>query len=353
LAGVIAHEVGHVQQRHIARMYEHMGRVRLSTIAGAIAAMILATQSSEAAQGAIAATLAGSTQAMINYTREHEKEADYVGIVALSKAGFDPMGMPSFFHRMYQDTRFYGNHIPEYLLTHPLTESRLVAAQTRAKTFPYRQIPDSLQYHLIQARVTVDSFASALEAEQYFAKKIERGNYRHHTGTLYGYVLVMLKQNKIKAAMPYLDELITTEPNQPLFHLAYAEAEAAQNHGQAALNRLEQTLLNHPTNQMVLTKYCELLIRSGQANKVIDMLKAQVLMRRTHPVYWSLLSIAYNQAKLPLQAHLAQSQYLKAQGDYSGAAIQLRVAKKMTGLSAQEKNQIESELKEITKKIGK
>lgn len=97
LASVLAHEVAHVQQRHIARMYEHMGRVRLSTIAGMIAAMILATQSPELAQGAIAAALGGGQQAMINFTREHEKEADSIGMQNLAKAGFDPMGMPGFF----------------------------------------------------------------------------------------------------------------------------------------------------------------------------------------------------------------------------------------------------------------
>lgn len=351
LAGVIAHEVGHVQQKHIARMYEHMGRLRLSTIAGMIAAMLLATQNSEAASGAMAATLAGSQQALINFTREHEKEADYVGINSLTKAGFDPMGMPAFFHRMSQETRFYGNHMPEYLLTHPLTESRLMAAQSRANSFPYKQIPDSLQYHLVQARVIVNGFSTAQEASQYFAKKLERGNYRNRLGTMYGYVLSLLQDSKPQQAKPYLDELIQLSPNQPLFQLAYAQAEMAMHQPEKALSRLANTLQNHPLNYPLTFTYCELLIKNGDPQKAIHLLKQQIARKPIHPALWNLLSSGYSQTRDIVQAHLAQAQYLKLQGDFPGAVTQLKLAKKISTASPQEKRQIDAELKEIQDKI--
>ncbi len=352
LAGVLAHEIGHVQQKHIARMYEHMGRLRLSTIAGMIAAVVLATQNAQAASGAMAATLAGSQQALINFTREHEKEADYVGIQALTKAGFDPMGMPSFFHRMYQDTRFYGNHTPDYLLTHPLTESRLMAAQTRAKSFPYKQIPDSLQYHLMQARVTVNSFSSAQEATNYFAKKLQRGNYRSRTGTLYGYTLALLEEGKAAQAKPYLDELLETSPNQPLFQLAYAQMEMMTEQRQQALSRLANTLQNHPNNYPLTFTYCEWLIKNGDATKAARLLQQQILRKPIRPPLWNLLSAAYSQLHQPIQSHLAQAQFLKLKGDYTGAATQLRLAKKLSSASPQEQRQIDAELKEIQSKLS-
>ncbi len=351
LAGVLAHEVAHVQQKHMARMYEHMGRMRLSTIAGMVAAAMLATQNAQAASGAMAATMAGSQQAMINYTREHEKEADYIGIVALRKAGFDPNGMPAFFHRMSQETRFYGNHLPEYLLTHPLTENRLMEAQSRASSFPYKQVPDSLQYHLVQARLLADTFSTPQEASEHFAKKLAKGNYRNRTGTLYGYAISLIEAGKALEAKPYLDELIQQSPNQPLFQLAYAQMEMSQQQTAEALSRLANTLQNHPHNYALTYTYCESLIKYGQANKAIGILRSQVARKNPSSAFWLLLSNAYAQTKNQLQAHLAQAQYLKAQGDLQGAAIQLRMAKKVASLSAQEKRQVESELKDIQTKI--
>ncbi|MBS0289938.1 MAG: M48 family metallopeptidase [Proteobacteria bacterium] len=354
LAGVIAHEVAHVQQKHMARMYEHMGRLRLSTIAGMIVAGLLATQNTQAASGAMAATLAGSQQALINYTREHEKEADAMGIVALTKAGFDPMGMPSFFHRMSQEVRYYGNHLPEYLLTHPLTESRLLAAQTRASSFPYKQIPDSLQYHLIQARILNDTFATPQEAAAYFAKKLERGNYRSRLGTLYGYVLSLIQAGRPIEAKPYLDELIQHSPTQLLFQLAYAQIDLATHHPNKALARLAIALQDHPNNFPLTYTYCEWLIKWGESEKAIILLKQLISQKPVnHPILWNQLSNAYAQAKNPIQAHLAQAQYLKSQGDFTGAATQLRLAKKMGSLTAQEKRQIESELRELQGKAKK
>lgn len=349
LAGVLAHEIGHVQQKHIARMYAHAGRLRLSTIAGVLASIIIATQSPQAAQGALAATLAGSQQALINFTRDHEKEADYVGIQTLAKAGYDPMGMPTFFHRMYQDTRYHGNHIPEYLLTHPLTESRLISAQSRAKHFPYKQIQDSLSYHLIHARVTLYQFPSAREASNHFAKVLARGNYRNRLGIVYGYALALIEEGKPSSAMPYLEELLAASPDQPLFHLAYAQMEMAMGERASALERLASTLKNHPKNYPLTLTYADWLLRYGQTADAISFIQKQVAVKTPHPELWHLLSQAQSRAKQPLKSHLAQAQFLKLTGDFPGALTQLALAKKITPLTPQDLRQIEAEVKAVEK----
>ncbi|MFI4937619.1 MAG: M48 family metalloprotease [Candidatus Berkiellales bacterium] len=352
LAGVIAHEIGHVQQKHIARMYQHMGRLQLSTIAGMIASVIIATQNPQAATGAMAATLAGRQQALINFTRDHEREADYVGIQTLSKAGYDPMGMPAFFHRMQQDTRFYGNFIPEYLLTHPLTETRLMAAQSRAKAFPYKQVADSLQYHLIQARVLAFSFNSSQEAINHFAKKLQRGNYQSQIGTLYGYVLALIEDGKYHEAKPYVEQLLQAYPDHPFFQLAYATIEINTNQTQKALSRLANTLKDHPNNYPLTYTYAEWLVKTKDSATAIQFLKHKVLQKPPRPELLNLLSSAYSQAGQPMQAHLTQAQYLKLRGDLQGAAIQLKIARKLAAPSSQQQKQIDAEIKEIQRKVS-
>ena len=352
LAGVMAHEVAHVQQRHIARIYEHMGRLRLSTIAGMIAGLLISTQNAQAGQGAIAATLAGSQQSVINYTRDHEKEADFVGIQTMMKAGYDPHGMPSFFQRMYQDTRYYGNHIPEYLMTHPLTESRIVAAQSRAASFPYKQIPDSSQYHLVHERMKAQSFSSPVEASHYFEKVLAKGTYRSREGSMYGYALSLIESGKFEQASSILNELLVKSPNQPLYHLAYAELDWHNGNQNAALDRLSQAIKNHPQNYPLTLSYATTLLKSGQGSAAIPILKKQASLKPNHPECWHLLSAAYALSKQDVKAHLAEAQYLKLQGDLQGAITQLRLANKYNSLTHEERVQIQGQLREY-KKIKK
>jgi len=141
LASVIAHEIGHVTQRHLFRAAEAAGRLSIPTMAATLAAILLGTQSPAMGQAAIMAIQAGSVQFQINFTRENEEEADRVGMQTLANSQFDPRSMPTFFERLQQSTRYYGQNIPEFLRTHPVTASRISDTRGRAETYPYKQYP--------------------------------------------------------------------------------------------------------------------------------------------------------------------------------------------------------------------
>lgn len=350
LAGVLAHEVAHVTQRHIARMFEHMGKVKISTIAGLIASIVLATQNAEAGSGAMAATLAGGQQAMINFTREHEREADAIGIQALAQAGFDPMGMPSFFHRMYQDTRFYGRWIPEYLLTHPLSSERLMNAKSRAQEFPYKQIPDSLQFHLVKARLRVATAKTPQEATSYFKKTLENKNYRNRQGVLYGLALSYLQEAKSAHAKEPLDELLAQSPHEPLFMMLKAQYMMQENSPQAAINTLRKALQIHPRNYVLTTKLAEWMIEQEQTSDAINLIRKQIHIMPNRSELYVLLTYAYTKANRPVQAHIAQAQAHRLQGDLRSALRQLNMAKNLNAISDRERRQVEAQISELEQK---
>ncbi len=102
LAGVLAHEIAHVTQRHIARRVRSQGRQSIATMAAILAAILVgaATGSSDAAMGGVAMAQGAAMQQQINFTRANENEADRVGMSFLAAAGFDPYGMPDFFETM-------------------------------------------------------------------------------------------------------------------------------------------------------------------------------------------------------------------------------------------------------------
>ncbi len=129
LASVMAHEISHVTQRHLARAMEEQKRSAPLTWVGALGSILLAMANPQAGMAALTGTLAGTQQGVISFTRQNEQEADRIGIQVLQRAGFDPEAMPDFMQKLADLSR-YDSKPPEMLLTHPLPDSRLADART-------------------------------------------------------------------------------------------------------------------------------------------------------------------------------------------------------------------------------
>src|SRR5262249_36782963 len=200
LAAVIGHEIGHVEQRHIARM---IAKQRDST-AIAIGALLLAllaarSNSSSAAdltQAALFGGQAAAIQQQLNYGREAEREADRVGFQTLNGAGFDVSAMSTFFGRMQQSTRIYESAAPAYLRTHPLTTERISDMQNRLREVRVKQRADSLDFQLVRARLRVlqdDSTQGLRDARSSFSGQLANKATPSEVATYYGLALANLK----------------------------------------------------------------------------------------------------------------------------------------------------------------
>src|SRR6186713_576229 len=154
LAGVLAHEIAHVTQRHIARRVRTQGRQSIATMAAILASILLgaATGSSDAAMGGISMAQGAAMQQQINFTRANENEADRVGMGFLAAAGFDPYGMPDFFETMGRRSALQAtnrNALPEILQSHPVTTNRIAESRARAAQFKdLKPTTESVSYAL-------------------------------------------------------------------------------------------------------------------------------------------------------------------------------------------------------------
>ena len=200
LASVMAHEIGHVTQRHLYRSYEAASRLSIPTAAATLAAILLGTQSPALGQAAIVAIQAGNVQFQIDFTREHEAEADRVGMQTLAGSQYDPRSMPTFFERLQQSSRYYGQNIPEFLRTHPVTASRISDTRGRAETYPYKQYPDSLGYQLTKAKIRVLTSTDNAETLKYFKTRSTQGTTEQRTVARYGLGLSALNSQKFTEA---------------------------------------------------------------------------------------------------------------------------------------------------------
>ncbi|SPW58450.1 putative peptidase [Escherichia coli] len=155
LASVMAHEISHVTQRHLARAMEDQQRSAPLTWVGALGSILLAMASPQAGMAALTGTLAGTRQGMISFTQQNEQEADRIGIQVLQRSGFDPQAMPTFLEKLLDQAR-YSSRPPEILLTHPLPESRLADAATVLIRCARWLVQSSEDFYLAKARTLGD-----------------------------------------------------------------------------------------------------------------------------------------------------------------------------------------------------
>jgi predicted Zn-dependent protease len=153
LAGVLAHEISHVMQNHLARQIAREKQSSIATMIAMAVGVLAARSNSQVASAAIASAQAASIQAQLAYSRDFEREADRLGFQTMTKAGYDVRGMGDFFGRLQQAGRVYENNAPVYMRSHPLTlENDLRHAEPGAGC-PYRQVADSLDFHLVRAKL--------------------------------------------------------------------------------------------------------------------------------------------------------------------------------------------------------
>ena len=155
LASVLAHELSHVTQRHIARSAISQQRQGLAAMAGMILGVLAASRanSTDAAQAVIMGTQAAAAQGQLNFSREMEREADRIGIEVLSSAGFAPAGMVGMFEKLDNAMRLNDSNQYPYLRSHPLTIERISDARLRVREAgPPAPVHSPVPHALMQAR---------------------------------------------------------------------------------------------------------------------------------------------------------------------------------------------------------
>ncbi|HEV2007760.1 MAG TPA: M48 family metalloprotease, partial [Burkholderiales bacterium] len=158
VASVLAHEITHVTQHHIARLFGAQKQMQLPAMIAMAAAILAARSRPDVASGVAMAAQGAAISGQLSYSRDFEREADRIGFQTLQSAGFDVRAMPAFFEKLQRFTRISDDgSAPGYLRSHPLTADRVADAQNRAQNAPYHQHADSLQFHLVRAKLRAES----------------------------------------------------------------------------------------------------------------------------------------------------------------------------------------------------
>lgn len=347
LASVVAHEIAHVTQHHLARSFEKADRMSIPAMAALAAALIIGSRSGEAGQAAVAAAQAGAAQARINFTRGNEEEADRVGLRIMAHAGYDPRSMPVFFERLQQAIRFEGNQAPEFLRTHPVTTSRIADTRSRAEQYPYRQIQDSLEYHLTRAKLRVLGETNPRISVKRFAEALKQGQHRNEQAERYGYALALLRSGEKVAARAEAQQLISRDKENFRYLALLAQIEMADGQSAKALDIYGRALELYPGNRPLTLFYSQALLQAGQPDKARRLLQGYLRHRSAEPAVYQLLAQAAGQTGRQAEAHQAQAEHYYMNGQTDAAIQQLTLAIGLKGTDFYLVSQIEARLKEL------
>lgn len=347
LASVLSHELAHLSQRHFARGLEKQQQNSIPTMAALLASLVLAaTTGSDAGIAAITATQALALDSQLRFSRQNEQEADRIGLQTMIGANEDPYAVPAMFERMLQVTR-YSRRPPEFLLTHPITESRIADSLNRAQKYPKQQYSDNLDYHLMRARVTLKHSNTPQESVKRFAEEI-KGESLSPEASRYGLVLALTKSNQTDRARTEITPLLEKSPHKPAYILAMADIEAADKNFPAALQLISDELQQYPDHHAFNTRYAEILMESGDYAVAEEVLEQHVKRRPKDDYLWYLLAEVHGLAGDILGVHEARAEYYLLNGVLDKAQIQLQNALKLaTGGNYQKQAILEEKLKRV------
>ena len=331
LAAVLAHEISHVTQHHVARMVTAQKDTMLMTLAG-LALAILASRAgggskSDVATGTIAATQALAAQNQLNFTRENEYEADRIGFQRLDAAGFDVGAMASFMKRMQKAIRFTEGNAPNYLRTHPLTYERIAEAEARAQDHRYRQVVDSLDFHMVRALLRSYE-GEPRDAVAYFDDSLAQRKYNNQVATQYGLVAALLRAQDTARAKTELAKLERMGVEHPMIEAMAAHVMLDSGDTAGAIKRMESALAHYPSKMQLVYDYPDALMKAGRYADAAAFAERQMLRFPNDGPLHLLAARAYGGLNKEMQQHRHQGEYYAWQGNLKGAVEQFELAAK-------------------------
>jgi len=288
LASVMAHEISHVTQRHLARAMEDQKSSAPLTWAGALGSILLAMASPQAGMAALTGTLAGTRQGMISFTQQNEQEADRIGIQVLQRAGFDPQAMPTFLEKLLDQSR-YSSRPPEILLTHPLPESRLSDARNRANQMRPVVVQSSESFYMAKARTLGMYNSGRNQLTDDLLDSWAKGNVREQRAAQYGRALKAMEAKDFAGAQKLLQPLLSADANNAWYLDLATDIDLGLNKSGEAIKRLNGAsgLKNNPVLQLNLANA---YLQGGQPAQAAQILNRYTFTNKDDINGWDLLA---------------------------------------------------------------
>ncbi len=288
VAGVMAHEIAHVTQRHYSRSQDAFKGQGLLALAGILVGALVASQ----ADGDVGtAVMMGSQAALLDkqltYSRNQEREADRIGMQYMYRSGYNPHSMADFFEVMHRSTSRL-SFLPDFWFTHPLTTERMSEARLRANQLPaVKRSPNDQNFDIIKW------YSRVLSGQTNAEQLILMDQQNNFAGQL-ALTAYRIQQSDFQAAQATLDRAKKHNQMHPLQVLFQTDIYLAQNQLDAALESVASAARIMPENRALNYKYAEVLIRAKQPDKAKVLVQRFLNANSRDVSGWRLMQLAAN-----------------------------------------------------------
>jgi predicted Zn-dependent protease len=351
LAGGMAHETAHVTQRHLVRQLIDQSHASLISTAAMLAAILLGAtggrgNSGDAMEGAILATQSAAIQHQINYTRASEFEADRIGIGTMASAGYDPLGMASFFDYMSRSGPEPSRvNAVQFLIDHPLPADRIAEARNRAEQIGRIRHTDSLGYTLMRERLR--SLVGNPQAAREYYVNLKKNGAGLTIEERYGKAVADIATRNPAAAIPDLQALVNEYPKVNQFYGALGQAYLANGQLKESQAILDKALNLFPRNAPITIRLAETLMHAGDNKRAHLILDDLFNVVEPTPEQTRLIAKAANAAGDLADSYYYMSYYYLMIGDLKMAANQLELGLGMPSLDPIQRARISARLEEV------
>ncbi|WP_099351226.1 beta-barrel assembly-enhancing protease [Erwinia amylovora] len=333
LASVMAHEISHVTQRHLARAMEDQQRNAPLTWVGALGSVLLAMASPQAGMAALSGTLAGVQQGVISFSQQNEQEADRIGIQVLQRAGFDAQAMPDFLQKLADASRF-ASKPPEILLTHPLPDSRLADTRNRANQMKPVVVQSSQDFYMAKVRA-LGMFASGQnQLNDDVLTTLARGNSREQAAAKYGKAVLLLGDNKFADARSIIMPLIAKQPANLWYLDIMTDIDIGLKQPQQAINRLLAVKGNNSNSPVIQLNLANAYVEANQPANAGKVLYRYTWANKDDANGWDLLAQASSRQGLSDEEQAARAESLALAGQLDQAIRSLTSASAAVALGS-------------------
>ena len=342
LAAVLAHEIAHVTQRHLARFFQQSKGVNLKTALGVLAAAILSSYSSQAGQAAFYGTLAANADSKLRFTRINERDADRTGRVILAQAGYDTAAMQSFFKKMEQASLNNPDQVREFLQTHPLISTRITDNIRPAQPPQGQKKIDSLDFQFAKFRLL--GISGSMPTLLARAKNLEKSQ---RPQIQYLRAISMLRNHQSRSAGKLLQAISSDQAQKLPIKLLEIRVLMAEKKHEQAVARAEALYADHSQNPAVLGLLTEARLQAGNPKSALQLLKRTEISLESWPQLLKLKAEAADQSGYPAQSHEALAEYYYYRGDIPLTLEHVKLALKTSGISSVMRARLEQNKKDL------
>jgi predicted Zn-dependent protease len=356
LAGVLAHETAHITQRHIARMIVDQSHSGLLSTAAMLAAILLGATAGRgspgAMEGAVLAAESASIQHQINYSRAQESEADRIGVYTMASAGFDQLGMPSFFETLNRNSMNPDRvRAIEFLIDHPVTSDRIAESRSRAEQIGRIHHEDTLSYALMRERVRA-LLGDPRTTIDYYHNLAKNGG----GATLedrYGLAIAYISAKNPGPAIAELQALLHEYPKITQFYGALGQAYLENGQFKESVAILEKGLILFPRNVPVTVRLAETCMRAGDNKRAHLLLLDLFDVVQPTPDQARLIAKAANAAGDVADSYYYMSEFYIMNGELAKSLGELQIALGLPGLNPIQRARFSARLEEVRSALAR